>query len=250
MTVDRFRWEMRVLDVWPSSCMVARENERPIGVLIGAKREEATLVHRLEVDPDYRRQGHASHLLTSLSQKLAVLGPPCLVAEVPAEAEGGRKLLASLGYAETHGLTDWERPPTLGGERVPEELFVEVAPGDLEDVDAVERFGTAWKRQSRTLRQLGEELHGQAIATPARVEAFALYRHGGTFADVLGIGWAHEERTVPLLTLLLARVEQESRRPVRLPRLDEDAVDREWLEALGFEPARRYHRFEAEARSA
>ena len=90
MTLDRFRWEMKVLDVWPSSCMVAREDGRPIGVLIGAKRESATRIHRLVVHPEHRRQGHASHLLTSLSQKLAVLGPPRLVAEVPTDAEGAR----------------------------------------------------------------------------------------------------------------------------------------------------------------
>lgn len=250
MTVDRFRWEMKVLDVWPSSCMVVREGERPVGVLIGAKREEATLVHRLEIDPEYRRQGHASHLLTSLSQKLAVLGPPRLVAEVPEDAEAALALFASLGYEETTILTDWERGPTLGEERVPEELFVKIELDDLTDVEAVDRFGSAWVRQEPTLRQLGEDLHGEAIATPERIEAYALHRLAADFSDVLGLGWADEERTVPLLTLLFARVEQESRRPLRLPRLEEEGGERELLGALGFEPGRRYHRLEARAESA
>ena len=250
MTVDRFRWEMKVLDVWPSSCMVAREGDRPIGVLIGAKREQATRIHRLEVDPEFRRQGHASHLLTSLSQKLAVLGPPRLVVEVPSDNEAARALFDSLGYEETARLVDWERGPTLGEERVPEELFVKVELDDLTDLEAVDRFGSAWVRQEPTLRQLGEDLYGEAIATPERVEAWALYRLAGAFADVLGLGWSDDERTAALLTLLLARVEQESRLPLRMPRLDEEGGEQELLEALGFEPAGRYHRLEAEARSA
>jgi ribosomal protein S18 acetylase RimI-like enzyme len=250
MTVDRFRWEMRVLDVWPSSCMVAREGERPIGVLIGAKREEATLIHRLEIHPEHRRRGHASHLLTSLSQKLAVLGPPHLVAEIPGSAEGATSLFESLGYEETGPLVDWGRGPTLGSGRVPEELFVEVELADLEDLDAVDRFGSAWLRQERSLRQLGKDLHGHAIATPERVEAFALYCEGEGFADVLGIGWADGERTTALLTLLLARVEQESRRPVRLPRVQATEPEGEWLETLGFRVVGRYHRMEREAKAA
>ena len=65
--------------------MVAFEGREPVGVLLGAKRRDATLVHALRVHPEHRRRGHARHLLTSLGQKLAILGPPRLVAEVPAD---------------------------------------------------------------------------------------------------------------------------------------------------------------------
>ena len=83
MTPAAFKRSIRDLHVWCSSCMVAFAGSDPIGVLIGAKRPSATLIYRIAVHPDHQRQGHGRHLLTSLSSKLAILGPPRLVAEVP-----------------------------------------------------------------------------------------------------------------------------------------------------------------------
>ena len=83
MTPAAFKRSIRDLQVWCSSCMVAFAGADPIGVLIGAKRPSGTLVHRIAVHPDHRRQGHGRHLLASLGSKLAILGPPRIVAEVP-----------------------------------------------------------------------------------------------------------------------------------------------------------------------
>src|SRR3954447_24872534 len=82
-----FKRLIRDLDLWCSSCMVACEGREPVGVLLGAKRAEATLVYALRVHPEHRRREHGRHLLPSLGKKLAILGPPRLVAEVPADRE-------------------------------------------------------------------------------------------------------------------------------------------------------------------
>ena len=85
LTVEDFKRGIRELGLWSSSCMVAFDGDEPIGVLIGAKRDrEANCVHRLAVKPGWERQGHGRHLLTSLADKAAILGPPRLVAEIPA----------------------------------------------------------------------------------------------------------------------------------------------------------------------
>ena len=83
MTPAAFKRSIRDLQVWCSSCMVAFSGSDPIGVLIGAKRPSGTLIHKIAVHPDHRRQGHGRHLLASLGSKLAILGPPRIVAEVP-----------------------------------------------------------------------------------------------------------------------------------------------------------------------
>ena len=83
MTAAAFKRSIRDLQVWCSSCMVAFSGSDPIGVLIGAKRPSGTLVHKIAVHPDHRRQGHGRHLLASLGSKLAILGPPRIIAEVP-----------------------------------------------------------------------------------------------------------------------------------------------------------------------
>ena len=89
--------------------MVAFSGSDPIGVLIGAKRPSGTLVHRIAVHPDHRRQGHGRHLLTSLGSKLAILGPPRIVAEVPEAFAAGRALFSACGYVEEAVLTDYVR---------------------------------------------------------------------------------------------------------------------------------------------
>ena len=100
MTPAVFRRSIRDLQVWCSSCMVAFAGPDPIGVLIGAKRPSATLVHKIAVHPDHQRQGHGRHLLASLGSKLAILGPPRIVAEVPAPNAPARGLFSANGWVE------------------------------------------------------------------------------------------------------------------------------------------------------
>src|SRR4026208_1887976 len=81
ITPAAFKRSIRDLQVWCSSCMVAFSGSDTIGVLIGAKRPSGTLIHKIAVHPDHRRQGHARHLLTSLSSKPGPLRPPRLAAQ-------------------------------------------------------------------------------------------------------------------------------------------------------------------------
>ena len=107
MTPEAFKRSIRDLQVWCSSCMVAFSGSDPIGVLIGAKRPSGTLVHKIAVHPDHRRQGHGRHLLTSLASKLAILGPPRIVAEVPENLAPACGLFDASGYVEEAVLTDY-----------------------------------------------------------------------------------------------------------------------------------------------
>ena len=100
VTPAAFKRSIRDLQVWCSSCMVAFSGSDPIGVLIGAKRPSGTLVHKIAVHPDHRRQGHGRHLLASLGSKLAILGPPRIVAEVPETLVPARELFGASGYVE------------------------------------------------------------------------------------------------------------------------------------------------------
>ena len=107
VTPASFKRSIRDLQVWCSSCMVAFSGSDPIGVLIGAKRPSGTLIHKIAVHPDHRRQGHGRHLLTSLSSKLAILGPPRMVAEVPETLAPACELFVASGYVQEAVLTDY-----------------------------------------------------------------------------------------------------------------------------------------------
>ena len=107
VTPASFKRSIRDLQVWCSSCMVAFSGSDPIGVLIGAKRPSGTLIHKIAVHPDHCRQGHGRHLLTSLSSKLAILGPPRMVAEIPETFAPTCELFVACGYVEEALLTDY-----------------------------------------------------------------------------------------------------------------------------------------------
>jgi GNAT superfamily N-acetyltransferase len=107
MTPVAFKRSIRDLQVWCSSCMVAFSGSDPIGVLIGAKRPSGTLIHRIAVHPDHRRQGHGRHLLDSLGSKLAILGPPRIIAEVPETLAPACGLFSASGYVQEAVLTDY-----------------------------------------------------------------------------------------------------------------------------------------------
>lgn len=99
LTIPDFKREIREIGVWCSSCMVGlNERKEPIAIVIGCKKPPETWIHRIGVRHGYERQGHARHLLTSLAQKLAVLGPPRILAELPSRNEAALHLFKSVGF--------------------------------------------------------------------------------------------------------------------------------------------------------
>ena len=207
MTPATFKRSIRDLQVWSSSCMVAFSGSDPIGVLIGAKRPSGTLIHKIAVRPDHRRQGHARHLLTSLSSKLAILGPPRIVAEVPETLSAACELFSACGFAQEALLTDYVFHPTkhttrCGGPgpreehdapEVAAEISAEapsakaddhdgrfVIPVTVDDLAANGLLGEAdpqrcWTRSVETLTAMKDDIAGLAVASDERIEAYLLY---------------------------------------------------------------------------
>jgi GNAT superfamily N-acetyltransferase len=180
-TAASFKRSIRDLQVWCSSCMVAFSGSDPIGVLIGAKRPSGTLVHKIAVHPDHRRQGHGRHLLASLGSKLAILGPPRIVAEVPETLAPACGLFSASGYVEEALLTDYVLDEPALSERS-NEARVEglVIPVTVDDLAANGLLGEAdrqvcWKRSVETLTARKDEIAGLAVASDERIEAYVLY---------------------------------------------------------------------------
>jgi GNAT superfamily N-acetyltransferase len=211
MTPAAFKRSIRDLQVWCSSCMVAFSGADLIGVLIGAKRPSGTLIHKIAVHPDHRRQGHGRHLLASLGSKLAILGPPRMIAEVPETLDATCGLFSASGYVQEAQLTDyvWQREETDeraggSGPPPPRSGFGEVSPqrfgakadgakppglnnafmipvtvddlaanGLLEEADAHPQV--CWERSVETLRARKDDIAGLAVASDEQIEAYLLY---------------------------------------------------------------------------
>ena len=252
VTPDAFKRSIRDLQVWCSSCMVAFSGPEPVAVLIGAKRSSGTLVHRIAVHPDHRRRGHARHLLASLGSKLAILGPPRIVAEVPETLAAACEVFKAGGYVQEALLTDYvlERE----GEAVPEPRNGRrsgfVIPVTIDDLAANGLLHQAhpevcWERSLETLAARKSEISGLAFASDERIEACVLYieRPAGPAEIVLLRSFIEGggDRLRPLLSRLTAGT-------FRFSKVHPAEVSQESLEALGFRPAGRHLLYAAAAR--
>jgi hypothetical protein len=252
MTAARFKRSIRDLQVWCSSCMVAFSGSDPIAILIGAKRPSGTLVHKIAVHPDHRRQGHARHLLTSLGSKLAILGPPRIMAEIPETLAPVRELFSASGYTEEAVLTDYvlrsgspERTPQGGtGFVVPVTVDDLAANGLFEDTPA------CWERSMETFTARKDDIAGLAVASDERIEAYLLYvmdEPSGT-TDIVSLRCFVDDDGARLRQLL-SRLRAQGTSTVRFPKVHSREMSKESLEALGLYPAGVHRVYAALARS-
>jgi GNAT superfamily N-acetyltransferase len=257
VTPAAFKRSIRDLQVWCSSCMVAFSGSDPIGVLIGAKRPSGTLIHKIAVHPDHVRQGHGRHLLTSLSSKLAILGPPRIVAEVPETLAPACALFSACGYIEEAVLTDYvlERPArTLrqAGFVIPVTIDDLAANSLLEEAPPSPSAGqvhrVCWQGSVETLTARKDDIEGLAVASDEQIEAYLLYMRRPDGAAVVSLRSFIEDdgaRLGWLLAQLLAR----GVGAIRLPKVHPAEFSKESLEALGFRPAGGHRLYAATARS-
>jgi GNAT superfamily N-acetyltransferase len=259
-TAASFKRSIRDLQVWCSSCMVAFSGPDPIGILIGAKRRSSTLVHKIAVHPDHRRQGHGRHLLTSLGSKLAILGPPRVVAEVPETLVPARELFGASGYVEEAVLTDYVlEMPALSehgsGEAGLMRVEGFVIPVTIDDLAANGLLGedhrqVCWERSVETLTARKDDIAGLAVASDERIEAYVLYvTRGMEKTEILSLRSFIDDGGTRLKQLL-SQLGARGMKTFRFQKVHPGEISKEGLKTLGFSPAGGHLLYAARARSA
>jgi GNAT superfamily N-acetyltransferase len=262
MTPAAFKRSIRDLQVWCSSCMVAFSGSDPIGVLIGAKRPSATLVHKIAVHPDHRGQGHGRHLLASLGSKLAILGPPRIVAEVPETLAPACGLFSASGYVQEARLTDYvlkrdeEDGDMRNGFVIPVTVDDLAANGLLEEAPPSPWASAGhvhpqvcWKRSAETVAARKDDIAGLAVASDERIEAYVLYvTCGMKETEILSLRCFVEDGGARL-TQLLSRLRARGMETFRFPKVHPAEISKDWLERLGFSPAGGHLLYATKARS-
>ena len=248
-TPEAFKRSIRDLQVWCSSCMVAFDGSTPIGVLIGAKRPSGTLIYKIAVHPDHVRQGHGRHMLTSLSSKLSILGPPRIVAELPDSFTAARALFGACGYIQEAVLTDYvfEGEPKSSGELAGGFMI----PVTIDDLAANGLLGEAdpqvcWQRSIETLTARKDDIAGLAAASEERIEAYLLYRNGGEIVALRSF----VEDGGARLTHLFSQLSAQGMRTFRFPKVHPAELSEEFLATLGFRAVGRHLLYGARAHSA
>jgi GNAT superfamily N-acetyltransferase len=261
-TPATFKRSIRDLQVWCSSCMVAFSGSDPIAVLIGAKRPSGTLIHTIAVHPDHRRQGHGRHLLESLGSKLAILGPPRMVAEVPDTLVPACALFGACGYVEEEVLTDYIFEPPDARKALPSHLMIPVSVDDLVangllgHADHSTSLGMTlseskahppgcWERSIETLTARKDDIRGLAVASDEQLEAHLLYTESG---EIVALGSSVDDGGARL-TELVSQVQAPGAGTFRFAKVHPAEISQDLLGTLGFRPAGRYRLYAATARS-
>ena len=258
MTPAAFKRSIRDLQVWCSSCMVAFSGSDPVGVLIGAKRPSGTLIHRIAVHPDHQRQGHGRHMLTSLSSKLAILGPPRLVAEVPETLAPACASFTASEYVQEAQLTDYvleARHLEVGrrelGVDLSHHFVIPVTVDDLAANDLLEAADRhfCWQRSVETLTARKDDLAGLAVASDERIEACLLYVRHDEGAEIVSLRSFIDDGGARL-TQLFDRLRAQGLGTFMFPKVHPAEIAKELLETLGFRAASTHRLYAARARSA
>ena len=236
--LDGFKRDVRELNLWASSSMVAMAGDELIGVLLGAKRHDGNFVHRIAVKPGHQRQGHGRHLLDSLHRKVAILGPPRLLVEVPVEWTAARSFFERCGFSAESRYVDFvmdaaRAAPRMATALVSDASFEELLDGSAELASIARR---SWERSLQTLKNRRGELTGLAIASDAQVEAYLLYRGRSDDTEIVALGGPHPE----LLHALVAALYERRGGYLQIPKVSEDEISFALLGTLGFRAAREY----------
>jgi hypothetical protein len=272
MTPATFKRSIRDLQVWSSSCMVAFSGSDPVGVLIGAKRSSGTLIHKIAVHPDHQRQGHAQHLLTSLSSKLAILGPPRIVVEVPETLSATCELFSASGFSQEALLTDYvlQREEHAAPEvaAISDDLDGRfVIPVTVDDLAANGVLGESdphlcWTRSVETITAMKNDIAGFAVASDERIEAYLLYymKCGEDPEESAEAGPRPSAEIFSLRTFiehgethlkqLFARLLARGIGTLRFPKVHPEEISKENLERLGFRAATVHRLYAARAQPA
>jgi len=231
LTVDEFKRDAREIGLWASSCMLAFEGTTPIAVLLGAKRVDANRVHGIVVSSAHQRLGHGRHLLESLRQKVAILGPPRLVAETPTVLEGACHFFERCGFSQYARFVDFVAEAPLAVEDREAELVSCATVDELLAAGALDvSSALAWERSVPAIEGRKREIEGLAIASDVHIEALVLFRSVAEGNEILRLS---ARRAEPLAALVGA-LQRRRAGAIVIPKVSPAEIHFSILEALGF----------------
>jgi len=254
LTLEGIKREIKQLNLWSSSCMLALDDKDPVGVLIAAKREASSLILRLGIHPNYRGNDYGHHLVTSLIDKMAVLGPPLLTVVIPDERKDLAAFFEKFKFTAHRNYWDFSTttpltPPTSS------QWIIPVEPEDLEDryLKKAEKDTLsdetllAWDRRTQTLNNRKKEIKGIGIPDVDGIAAYLFYVEDGSDKvdghsplKILGLGCKNQEKEPMLLGLLIKHLSTTISSSIEIPKLSTLEVDFSFLESIGFRKTQSY----------
>jgi ribosomal protein S18 acetylase RimI-like enzyme len=242
---EYFKQQMYEIDLWPGWCAVATHDDHAIAVVMTAKRPGHAHIQQLATHPKHQREGHASHLLNSLQQKLAILAPDTVMdATIPEDREDLREFFEKQGYTARGTYVDYHatiqgRGTTSAAGQTDAVLVTPITVPDVADLHFFQNTPTlALDRTARTLTQRSKLLRGLGIPSVEGYLAYLLYRPESH--EIVGLGCDAAREALQMYKILFAALDAGD---WTLPKVAASEVPYGHLETLGCRPGAQYTRY-------
>ncbi|OVE82098.1 hypothetical protein BVY03_02285 [bacterium K02(2017)] len=241
-----FKKYMHEWDLWPGCCVVATHDGEPISVLIAAKRDKNVRLMVVATQPNFVREGHASHLLDSLRQKLNILAPgTCIEALIPDQRQDLQAFFMSQNYELNQSYLDYNIvSDQLIDDSNQNLLCQKIDVAELEEIAFFQnRDHISWEQKARSMIKGAKNINALSIPSVDGFIAYVLYEQGANAkqADILGFGSDVEQAKPLLYTKLFLELKKLGYQTACIRRLNKKDDDQVLLKEIGFKETQEYH---------
>jgi len=241
--LSRFKQAMHEYDLWPGCCALTFDGAQPISILVSAKRNDRVNVLYIATHPKYLRQGHASHMLESMSKKLAILAPNTVMEVlVPSNNSSAIPLFEAKQYKFTRRYSNFQLNHFKFDLDIKSESLIQPATvGDLRELSFFQPSQeVVWERNQRSTIQCAKRIQGYTIPTVDGLIAYLLFCKNKETTDIIGLDCERNKNPKQLYPLLLSKLVKNSSNEIVFQKVCEEEISYELLDELGFEKGSDY----------
>ena len=235
MTEERLKEHMTLFHVRPGNCMVALEQQQPVGVVVSTKRDYGVWIQALGCQPAFQRRGIATQLLEALVRKIAIQRAPLVTVDVPTTNTPARRFFEAVHftvrgrYVSYQGLLT-EMPDIPGSVQAvpPPDVLAYYAP--------FHTTPACWERHVESLAGYGTLPQGYAYYTQSTVQGYLIHRDH----IILDLAVAPQADAQQVSAALLGRMRAAGWTHATLAKVPEGEPIGPVLTRLGFTPTADY----------
>jgi GNAT superfamily N-acetyltransferase len=235
MTEERLKEYMTVFQVRPGNCMVALEQQQPVGVVVSTKRDYGVWIQALGCQPAFQRRGIATQLIEALVRKIAIQRAPLVMVDVPSTNTPALRFFEAVHFTVRGRYVSYQGLLTQ----------VPGSPGSLEAVSSPDVLAyyapfhtipACWERNAESLAGYGTLPQGYAYYAQGTVQGYLIHRDN----TILDLALAPQADAQQVSAALLGRMRAAGCTHATLAKVPEGEPIVPVLARLGFTPTADY----------
>jgi GNAT superfamily N-acetyltransferase len=175
MTEERLKEHMTLFQVRPGNCMVALEQQQPVGVVVSTKRDYGVWIQALGCQPAFQRRGIATQLIEALVRKIAIQRAPLVTVDVPRTNTPALRFFEAMHFTVRGHYVSYQGF-LMEGPGIPGSLEAVSPPDLLAYYAPFHTIPACWERNAETLAGYGTRPQGYAYYAQDMVQGYLIHR--------------------------------------------------------------------------